>query len=86
MTLPKRNSIACTHCKTRPADRYLYTILMHTGGYGDAVKRTSYLCEGCANEAEKWLEEIGLVLMHNVEDCDWDALIEMLPSPTTERQ
>ena len=80
---PVRNERTCEHCAKRPADRLLFTIFMCCG-YGDATKKTSYLCEECAQEGVRWLERIGFTIAYAIDGSEWDALVEMLPEAGTD--
>ena len=80
---PARNSRACEHCAERPADRLLFTVFMHCG-YGDATKKTSYLCEQCTREGIQFLDRIGFAIAYAIDGSDSDALVEMLPEADTD--
>ena len=81
MQRPPQGSLDCQHCNTRPADLYLFTTIIRTGG-SDATKRTTYVCAPCAADAEKWLEHIGLRVTRDTTNTEWDALIAALPNQT----
>ena len=78
---PTKGSIDCQHCSSRPADRYLFTTFIRTGGC-DATKHTTYVCGPCAADADRWLDRIGFRVDDRPagdDSIEWDALIEMLP-------
>ena len=79
---PARNTRTCEHCAKRPADRLLFTMFMRCG-YGDATKKTSYLCEECTREGVRWLQRIGFTVPYAIEYGEWDALVKMLPEAGT---
>ena len=75
---PHRNERPCQQCGERPADRYLFTVLIRTGGH-DATKTTSCLCAACAAEGVRWIERFGFTAADAIGTGDWDALVQMLP-------
>ena len=55
----------------------IFTMLIRTGR-ADATKRTMHVCDGCATEAAKWLEEIGLAVTTMANGSPWDAVVDDL--------
>ena len=77
---PVRGSVRCQHCAEKPADRYLFTMVIRVGGH-DASKRTTYVCGDCAAEGGRWAERMGLVVTDDGNALEWDALIVPLEEP-----
>ena len=83
MEHPARNAQRCAICNSRPADRYIFTVVIRRGG-NDATKRTQYVCGPCGDDATRWLEKMGLVVTDDVNSEEWDAVIQILDAPAAE--
>ena len=83
MEHPTRNAQPCAICNSRPADRYIFTVVIRRGG-NDATKRTQYVCGPCGDDGRRWLEKMGLVVTDDVNSEEWDAVIQMLDAPAAE--
>ena len=74
---PRAGERTCGACGKRPADRYLFTVLIRTGGH-DATRCTNYVCEACAQAGVAWAERFGLVVERINDGRAWDCLVVLL--------